>query len=157
MRNQKGLDQAEIDRVNMMWEFVSPTSTTRHETLESSILSGFEVSLDLSNATVSGSKTVYSETTNTIRVGSDILPGVGPVGCANSLMSALACLCHELSHAHRFHMGFRRPIEGIDVNLDEAETSIHASYMPFLSPGERNHLVEDAQQRLDVWINGGTR
>jgi hypothetical protein len=67
-------------------------------------------------------------------------------------MSLVSCLAHELAHAERYDLGFRRPHELPDVLLDEAETSLHASFMNGLGPAEREDLVEDALDRLNQWF-----
>lgn len=154
MRNIQGLDPVQIDQAKMCWEFISQISPEEHNTLESKVLTSFSVDFDVSNAAKPRSTTAYVEAKNLVRLGANAFPGTGMVNCANSTMSLLACLCHELSHAQRYHMGFRRPFDGYDNNLDEAETSIHASYMPVLSRTDRRHLVEDAMQRLEAWKKG---
>jgi hypothetical protein len=40
---------------------------------------------------------------------------------------------HEFAHAERFQMGYRRPTDLPDVLLDEAETSLRASFTSLLS------------------------
>jgi hypothetical protein len=39
-----------------------------------------------------------------------------------------------------------------DVLLDEAETSLRASFTSLLSPKDREDLVEDARDRLIQWL-----
>ena len=48
----------------------------------------------------------------------------------------------------RHHLGFARPKGLPDVLLDEAETSIHASFHGVLRRKDREDLVEDARDRL---------
>ncbi|MFT5130457.1 MAG: hypothetical protein ACI8W8_004088 [Rhodothermales bacterium] len=67
-------------------------------------------------------------------------------------MSMLACLAHELAHAQRFRLDYRRPFELPDMLLDEAETSIHASFHVVLSEVDRRDLVEDGRDRLEMWL-----
>lgn len=67
-------------------------------------------------------------------------------------MSVLACLAHELAHAERFDLGFRRPMNLPDVLVDEAETSLHASFMSSLTTKDQTDLVEDARDRLNQWF-----
>jgi hypothetical protein len=67
-------------------------------------------------------------------------------------MSVLACLAHELAHLQRRRMDFNRPFHLPDAHLDEAETSIHASFLPALSQVDREDLVEDARDRLIDWL-----
>lgn len=67
-------------------------------------------------------------------------------------MSILACLSHELAHAERYEVGISRPIELPDVLIDEAETSLHASFISVLGSQDREDLVEDARDRLIEWL-----
>ena len=71
---------------------------------------------------------------------------------ANSRLSTLACLAHELAHAERFRLGYRRPLDLPDVHLDEAETSVRASFTSILRMRDREDLVEDARNRLIQWL-----
>jgi hypothetical protein len=68
---------------------------------------------------------------------------------ANARLSTLACLAHELAHAERFQLGYRRSTGLPDVLLDEAETSLRASFTSILSPKDREDLVEDARDPVD--------
>jgi hypothetical protein len=155
MRNIQGLTPEQIDKVKMCWEFISEPSIDNQDSLSTNVLDGFSVKLDVSEAHKSGSKTRFIENKNLVVLGADAFPSHSAItNCANSTMSLLACLCHELAHAQRYYMGFRRPFENRDMNLDEAETSIHASYMPVLSSIDRSHLIEDAMQRLEIWKTG---
>ena len=61
-------------------------------------------------------------------------------------------LAHELAHVERFHLSYRRPTDLPDVLLDEAETSLRASFTSILSPKDREDLVEDARDRLIQWL-----
>ncbi len=79
-------------------------------------------------------------------LGADVYPGNGVD--ANSRLSLLTCLAHELAHAQRFHLGFSRPTNEPDLLVDEAETSLHASFIPELADVDRVDLVEDARDRL---------
>jgi hypothetical protein len=83
-------------------------------------------------------------------LGADALPGDGVD--ANARLSTLACLAHELAHAERFQLGYRRPTDLPDVLLDEAETSLRAAFTSILSPKDREDLVEDARDRLIQWL-----
>ena len=85
-----------------------------------------------------------------VLLGADAYPGAGVD--ANSRMSVLACLVHELAHAERFAVGYRRPTSLPDVLLDEAETSLRAAFTSVISPTEREALVEDARDRLIAWL-----
>lgn len=86
----------------------------------------------------------------TVFLGADALPGEGLD--ANARLSTLACLAHELAHAERFLLGYRRLTDLPDVLLDEAETSLRASFTSVLSLKDREDLVEDARDRLIQWL-----
>jgi hypothetical protein len=83
-------------------------------------------------------------------LGADAYPGMGQ--SANSRMSVLACLAHELAHMRRAGRGFRRPLTPPDGFLDEAETSIYASFFKYVPLRDREDLVEDARDRLFDWL-----
>ena len=108
------------------------------------------IELDTSEATQNSSRTRFNEDQNKVFLGADALPGEGVD--ANSRMSTLACLGHELSHAERFWLGYRRPTELPDVLLDEAEASLRASFASVLRMKDREDLVEDARDRLIRWL-----
>jgi hypothetical protein len=101
---------------------------------------------DTSEAVQYASRTRFNEAQNTVFLGADVLPGDGVD--ANARLSTLACL----AHAERFHLGYRRPTDLPDVLLDEAETSLRASFTSVLSPKDREDLVEDARDRLIQWL-----
>ena len=67
-------------------------------------------------------------------------------------LSTLACLAHELAHVERFYLSYRHPTDLPDVLLDEAETSLRASFTSILSPKDHEDLVEDARDRLIQWL-----
>src|SRR5882724_6661795 len=96
-----------------------------------------------------GSRTRFNEGTNGVILGADAYPGGGPG--ANSRMSVLACLAHELAHVERFRLRYERPFSEPDVYIDEAETSLRASFVSVLSSRDREDLVEDARDRLIDW------
>lgn len=134
-RNQVGLTVEEIERCLLAW----------------GILCGeWKRELVTNEAFRHSSRTRFNETDGRVHLGADVKPGGGIE--ANSRMSALACLAHELAHAERFEIGFQRPLELPDNLIDEAETSLHASFMPVLSSTEREDLVEDARDRLNQWF-----
>lgn len=108
------------------------------------------IALDTSEAVQYASRTRFNEAQNTVFLGADALPGDGVD--ANARLSMLACLAHELAHAERFHLGYRRPTNLPDVLLDEAESSLRASFTSILSPKDREDLVEDARDRLIQWL-----
>jgi len=103
-----------------------------------------------SEAVQYASRTHFNETQNTVFLGADALPGDGVD--ANARLSTLACLAHELAHAERFQLGYRRPTALPDVLLDEAETSLRAAFTSILSLKDREDLVEDARDRLIQWL-----
>jgi hypothetical protein len=135
-RNQEGLSEREIQNCLWAWELLLGGKN--------------QIKLVTEEACQHNSRTRFSETKNVVYLGADVKPGHGID--ANSRMSILACLAHELSHAQRFQLGFQRPIELPDVLIDEAETSLHASFIPVLSPKDREDLIEDARDRLTQWL-----
>src|SRR5262245_10821258 len=134
-RNQVGLTVEEIERCQLMWK---------------NLCGDRERELIIDEAHQHSSRTRFNETSGKVHLGADVKPGRGIE--ANSRMSVLACLAHELAHAERFEIGFQRPIEFPDNLIDEAETSLHASFMPVLSSTEREDLVADASDRLVQWF-----
>jgi hypothetical protein len=108
------------------------------------------IAFDTSEAVQYASRTRFNEAQNTVFLGADVLPGDGVD--ANARLSTLACLAHELAHVERFHLGYRRPTDLPDVLLDEAETSLRASFTSVLSAKDREDLVEDARDRLIQWL-----
>jgi hypothetical protein len=108
------------------------------------------IAFNTSEAVQYASRTRFNEAQHMVFLGADALPGDGVD--ANARLSALACLAHELAHAERFHLGYRRPTDLPDVLLDEAETSLRASFASILGPKDREDLVEDARDRLIQWL-----
>jgi len=45
--------------------------------------------------------------------------------------------------------GYRRPLDMPDILIDEAETSLNASFQVVISPKDREDLIED---RLTEWL-----
>jgi hypothetical protein len=144
-RNSIALSQNEIADCLLRWQVLLDAQEQRF---------AVDIKLDSSRATTSYTTTVFDEESNTVRLGADVRPGVGPD--ANSRLSVQACLAHELAHAQRFKLGFRRPTAVPDLHLDEAETSIAAAFMTPLTDVEREDLVEDARSRLSLWITQRT-
>jgi len=108
------------------------------------------IAFETSEAVQYASRTRFDEAQSTVFLGADALPGDGVD--ANARLSTLACLAHELAHAERFQLGYRRPTDLPDVLLDEAETSLRAAFTSILSPKDREDLVEDARDRLIQWL-----
>jgi hypothetical protein len=134
-RNQIGLTAQEIERCQLAWE----------------ILCGNHVrELVIEQATQHSSRTRFNELYGKVYLGADVKPGAGIE--ANARLSLLACLAHELAHAMRFELGFQRPNVLPDMLIDEAETSLHAAFLPELSARDREDLVEDARERLNQWF-----
>ncbi len=106
--------------------------------------------LDTSEAMEHGSRTRFVQDRQVVILGADAYPGSGT--SANSRMSMLACLAHELAHVERFEVGYSRPFNAPDNFIDEAETSLRASFTAELSPRDREDLVEDARDRLIDWL-----
>ena len=134
-RNQAGLTERQITYCIEVWDVLEAASQTE---------------LDVSGASANLSRTRFNEEQNTVFLGADAFPGEGVD--ANSRMSPLACLAHELAHAERFQLGYRRPTDSPDVLIDEAETRLRASFTPTLGKKDREDLVEDARDRLVQWI-----
>lgn len=106
--------------------------------------------LDLSEAARHGSRTRYDADRHLVILGANAYPGTGQ--SANSRLSVLACLAHELAHLLRAEIPFIRPFSPPDVYLDEAETSIQAPFHDRVSLRDREDLVEDARDRLFDWL-----
>lgn len=96
------------------------------------------------------SRTRFSEIDGSVYLGADVKPGKGIE--ANARMSILGCLAHELAHAERFELGFQRSTALPDNLVDEAETSLHASFHSVLGSKDREDLIEDARDRLNQWF-----
>jgi len=108
------------------------------------------IALNAAEASKHASRTRFNEGQNTVFLGADALPGNGVD--ANARLSTLACLAHELAHAERFQLGYRRPTVLPDMLIDEAESSLRASFTSVLGPKDREDLVEDARDRLIQWL-----
>jgi hypothetical protein len=134
-RNYIGLTEIQIGRCRDVWEALCGESNRV---------------LDVSEAAYHGSRTRYDEDRDAVILGANAYSGAG--ASANSRMSMQACLAHELAHMLRAELGFNRPFTSPDVHLDEAETSIHASFLESVSLRDREDLVEDARDRLFDWL-----
>ena len=133
-RNQRGLSQSKIENCRAIWDY----------------LDGNQVCLLIvSEAAAHGSRTRFSQGANAVYLGADVEPGIGTE--ARVRMSEVSCLAHELAHADRYRMGFNRTTDQPDVLLDEAETSLHASFITPLTAKEREDLVEDARTQIAAW------
>ena len=134
-RNQVGLSEREITHCLSAWEL---------------LCGGTQRELVTTEAATHSSRTRFNEIEGVVYLGADVKPGGGIE--ANSRMSILACLAHELAHAERLERDFQRPIEFPENLIDEAETSLHASFMSVLSLKDREDLIEDARDRLNQWF-----
>lgn len=134
-RNQAGLTDKQIEYCVEVWEVLRADR---------------QIALDITEASQNFSRTRFNEDQNTVFLGADAFPGDGVD--ANSRMSTLACLAHELTHAERFQLGYRRPTDLPDVLLDEAETSLRAAFTSILRKKNREDLVEDTRDRLIRWL-----
>jgi hypothetical protein len=134
-RNQVGLSQREIEYCLEASEFLCEGKTKK---------------FIITRASEHSSQTHFNEIDGKVYLGADVKPGTGIE--ANARMSRLACLAHELAHAERFELGFRRPTALPDVLVDEAETSLHASFMSSLTANDQTDLIEDARDRLNQWF-----
>lgn len=140
-RNQHGLDPAQIRRCVQYWE----------------ALGGAERwPLDTREAGLHGSKTRFVEEAGVVFLGADVYPGRDRA-LARSRMSPIACLAHELGHAHRHHLGIRRPFDMPDYLIEEAEASLDGCFNAILSPTDRRDLVEDAHQQTSSWLEEATK
>jgi hypothetical protein len=135
-RNTVGLSIRQIEYCAMAW-----TALCGDEMVE----------LDSTLAHEHASRTRFQENEEKVYLGADAYPGGG--NDANSRMPTFACLAHELAHAVRFRNGYRRPFELPDVLIDEAETSLNASFASVLGMKDREDLVEDARDRLIHWLS----
>jgi hypothetical protein len=134
-RNRIGLSEQQIDKCIAAW----------------AVLCGDHPRvLDTSEAMEYGSRTRFVQDRQIVMLGADAYPGSGT--SANSRMSMLACLAHELAHVEWFELGYRRPFDAPDSFIDEAETSLRASFTSVLSPRDREDLIEDARDRLIDWL-----
>jgi hypothetical protein len=136
-RNTSALTGTQIEYCTMAWALITQ--------------GGLTVPLDLSRARSGFTTTGYSETDRKVFLGANAYPGLNAVD-ANARMSVLACLAHEYAHVERHALAYSRPKELPDVLLDEAETSIHASFHRVLGRRDREDLVEDARDRLMRWL-----
>lgn len=134
-RNHVGLTEREIGYCLRAWELLCGENRRV---------------LVITDANIHSSRTRFNEINGLVHLGADVKPGIGSE--ANSRMSVLACLAHELAHAERFEHQVQRPIEFPDNLIDEAETSLHASFMSVLSAKDRRDLIEDARDRLSQWF-----
>ncbi len=132
-RNQIGLTEQEIEKYVQVWEALCGEKKRE---------------LVITQAATHSSQTRFAN--GRVYLGANVKPGHGIE--ANARMSVLACLAHELAHVERDAFPFERPFELPDNLLDEAETSLHASFHPLLSRRDREDLVEDARDRLIQWL-----
>ena len=134
-RNHVGLSEREVDYCQKAWKLLCGDKS---------------IELITGKASQHSSRTQFNESDGKVYLGADVKPGVGIE--ANARMSILACLAHELAHADRSHSGFVRPLALPDALIDEAETSLHASFNTVLNSKDREDLVEDARDRLNQWF-----
>jgi hypothetical protein len=135
-RNQQPLDDHEIEYCQQAWTILC--GETPRE-------------LDVSEARTANSETKFNESQQKVFLGANAYPGDG----SNSIgrMSPLACLAHELAHWERAETGRGRSLNPRqNYFIDEAETSLDASFTLVLSDRDRKDLVEAARDRLNQWI-----
>jgi hypothetical protein len=137
-RNQQALSDYQVERCRDAWALLTKTE-------------GLAVELVVDRARQPMSRTVFREADGKVYLGADVEPGDGV--SAGSRMSNLACLAHELAHAHRFLLGFKRPADEPDMLLDEAEASLHASFYQDLGSIDRETLAEHARDRITLWLS----
>jgi len=133
-RNQQPLDERSLNACRLAWE----------------MLTDQKEGLDVINARKAGSKTHYDPKRDLVVLGVDVLPGDALDG--NSHLSILACLAHELIHRKRYHDKSAREYIGLNIYIDEAETSLLALLYP-ISKFDKKDLVSDGQLRLQMWQN----
>ncbi len=152
-RNQKALTDKQIEDVRTLFNFmVTPDAKDDvGDSFDGDVLSEFEVKIDFSRAKIDGTRTTYADEDNIIYIGTNIYPVMSGPQTANATMSMMACLAHELAHAQRKFLGYRRNSVGRGELIDEAETSLHASFFSYLNPFHREQLVRDATERLEGW------
>jgi hypothetical protein len=134
-RNQVGLTEREIRHCLETWNVLSGENKR---------------DLNVTEASTHSSRKRFDEIKGVVYLGADVKPGIGIE--ANSRMSVFACLAHELAHLERFERGFQRPIDFPENLIDEAEASLHASFVSVLNPKDREDLIEDARDRLNQWF-----
>jgi hypothetical protein len=134
-RNKVGLSAREIENCVAAWRIIC----NEQQRL-----------LDISEADAYASRTRYNQARGVVILGADAYSGLGST--ANSRLSLVACLAHELAHAQRFELGYDRPVDAPDSYVDEAEASLRASFNPALSRKDREDLIEDARDRLNDWL-----
>jgi hypothetical protein len=143
-RNQIGLTERQIEYCLEAWAVLCADNP---------------LELDTSEARQHSSRTRFNEEQNKVFLG--LTRFQEKEYTRLPAMSTLACLAHELAHAERFQLGYRRSTDLPDVLLDEAETSPRASFTSVLRMKDREDLVEDARDRLIQWLavrqqQGGT-
>jgi hypothetical protein len=134
-RNQTGLTESEIAQCVNAWEVLCGDR---------------KIELVTTEAATHSSQTRFNESDSKVYLGADVNPGNSKD--ANSRMGRLACLAHELAHAERFELGFQRPLTLPDCLIDEAETSLHASFHSVLNRTDREDLIEAARDHLIHWL-----
>ena len=134
-RNQEGLSERQIEKCQSAWKVIGGNKLCQ---------------LEISEAASPGSRTRFSQTNSIVHLGADVMPGRS--SDARSRMSMLACLAHELAHAERYQKGYDRPLDLPDLLIDEAETSLSASFTLVLGRQDRDDLVEDAQNQIVDWL-----
>ena len=135
VRNNVGLNEHQINSAITVWEVIGGNTVCE---------------LDVRDASEHGTFTRYNERRRCVLLGADAFPW--NASDPRSHMSVTACLAHELAHAQRHRLEFDRPVELPDKQVDEAETSLHASFNSVLYRGDRCDLVRDAVSCLEAWI-----
>jgi len=136
-RNLDALDRRQIENCEHIWSVLLQSEE-------------IFVQLDVSRAGRVGTMTGFNEQETKVYLGANVYEGPG--FSANARLSAMACLAHELAHAQRHVHGRGRSKTLPEIFLDEAETSIEASFMRVLSRRDRRDLVEDAGDYLTIWM-----
>ncbi len=134
-RNQVGLSERQIENCLLFWE----------------VIGGNEIcELDTSDAHNHNILTRFVINDEKVKLGCDAYPGSG--SDARSRMSMQSCLAHEHAHAERHRLSIVRPLDMPDYYLEEAEASIHGSFLVVLEEQQRKVLIEDARDQLEEWL-----
>ena len=136
MRSRRALSEHQIAYCATVWENLGGVRLCGH--------------LDVSEAKYDGSETRYNERTRKVYLGADVYPNSTwiPADPIRYGMSNVAVLAHELAHAVRHQNGFNRSVDLPDKLIDEAETSLEASFNPVLEVNDRKALILDAKDQI---------
>jgi hypothetical protein len=114
-----------------------------------------ECELDTSQAHIAAGLTRYEEMRRVVILGADVYenPHASDVSPVRDRMSNVAVLAHEMAHAKRHRKEYNRSIDMPDMLIDEAETSLEASFNPNIAAKDKRDLIEDAKNQLVARLN----